>query len=579
MALARKALADIITFTRASTAAYHGTAAALAEQNLLTYSEQFGNSAWAATNMTVAGNATTAPNATETSDSLTPSTDNAEHYLRQTVACTAPTASVFAADNGYNFIWLRLNGISNSTVWFNVATGSVGTTGAGVTAAIVAMPNGHYRCEVRAASGSMTSLDIGVANADNVTSFAGDGSAGAYAWGAQVEARSSASEYTKTTDAPLTRYQPAALATAGTDEPRIEYGADGVCKGLLVEEARTNLLLHSNDLSQAAWSVSGGSARSVVPGPAGGVDAWKVIGNDGGSGANLRHNVAVVAGTAYTFSGYVKAGEFGEVLISFGSAAGTFNAEAARFSMLEGQLLNNPTTDSAEIIAVGNGWYRFECSATAAATDTALLRVTLSDGGAAANGDGFSGVFVSRLQFEAGTFASSYIATGGSTATRAADTADITAAAALIPDPSGYTVAVEAQRASTPGATGNRILQLDNGDDDERLALALSPAGGISVAQFAGGDSLVGEEVFVAAEDFIGQGAVRVAVAVDGATVRRAAQGQSASALALAQLPQPPTALRLGREVGAGSYFNGHIADVQLYPVALQDAALRALTA
>ena len=43
------------------------------------------------------------------------------------------------------------------------------------------------------------------------------------------------------------------LFNSPANVPRIEYNADGTVKGLLIEEARTNLLTYSEDFSNGAW--------------------------------------------------------------------------------------------------------------------------------------------------------------------------------------------------------------------------------------------------------------------------------------------------------------------------------------
>lgn len=58
------------------------------------------------------------------------------------------------------------------------------------------------------------------------------------------------------------------LQTAGTNEPRFEW-SNGVCLGLLIEESRTNLCLHSSDLTQAAWVKSNVTTSKTATGPDG----------------------------------------------------------------------------------------------------------------------------------------------------------------------------------------------------------------------------------------------------------------------------------------------------------------------
>ena len=74
-----KTLDPRITFTRSTTGTYYdGKTVAKAEENLATYSEDFTQVAsWGATDTSVSGNTTTAPNGTSTADTLTASATTA----------------------------------------------------------------------------------------------------------------------------------------------------------------------------------------------------------------------------------------------------------------------------------------------------------------------------------------------------------------------------------------------------------------------------------------------------------------------------------------------------------------------
>jgi lysophospholipase L1-like esterase len=85
--------------------------------------------------------------------------------------------------------------------------------------------------------------------------------------------------------------------------------------GLLTGPARTNLLLHTNDLSNAAWVKTGFASLTAVTvtgnaieGPTGATTAAHIK-STSPSGVNfcLFQNVAVTAGLSYTFSVYLKA--------------------------------------------------------------------------------------------------------------------------------------------------------------------------------------------------------------------------------------------------------------------------------
>ena len=179
--------------------------------NLLLRSEEFDNAAWTKSAVTATANATTSPDGTVDADSLVADTSTGGHQATQTAttAATATTFSVYAKQNGYTWVGLGITD-SGSTVrvsYFNLAAGTVGTVGTGITASIVNAGNGWYRCIVTVATalaGSNT-LRVYVTNADNVTSFTGDGTSGIFIYGAQLEAGAFATSYIPTVASQVTR--------------------------------------------------------------------------------------------------------------------------------------------------------------------------------------------------------------------------------------------------------------------------------------------------------------------------------------------------------------------------------------
>jgi hypothetical protein len=72
--------------------------------------------------------------------------------------------------------------------------------------------NGWYRCSLYQASG-IIALSLGLLNNSGTISYAGDGTSGAYFWGAQLEDAAYATSYIPTTTASVTRVADAASKT------------------------------------------------------------------------------------------------------------------------------------------------------------------------------------------------------------------------------------------------------------------------------------------------------------------------------------------------------------------------------
>ena len=427
-----KTLDPRITYSRASTATYYdGKTTAVAEQNLLTYSQDYTQTSWSKSAVTVSSNSTTAPDGTTTASTVTDDATSALHTIAQAVTLngSAATLTVYAKAGTASYILLRGNdGTANRYAWFNVSTGVVGTVQTNITASITSVGNGWYRCVATLASTASTSASyyIGICNADNTTSYVGTGST-VYLWGAQLEQRSVVSSYTPTTSSPITNYIPA-LQTAAAGVPRFDHDPiTGESKGFLVEEQRSNLALRSQEFDNSAWTKTRSSViADTVVAPDGTLTADKIVEDSTATNTHFVQNtgaITVTNATAYTVSVFAKAGERSLLRINL---QGATNAPAF-YNLATGTLGSIGAGVTASISAAGNGWYRCVFTRT---IDSTLANVILNiaDAGEAVTytGNGYSGLYIWGAQVEAGSFPTSYIPTTSSQVTRSADAASMT---------------------------------------------------------------------------------------------------------------------------------------------------------
>jgi len=290
--------------------------------------------------------------------------------------------------------------------------------------------------------------------------------------------------FTRTTGAsnPATYVNSSGLVTAATNnQPRFDYDPITLlCKGLLVEEQRTNLFTYSEQFNDASWSKTNMTVTANAEvSPSGTLSADKLVEN---TASNVTHRLSkeltkAASVITYTFSFYAKAAARSKVNVLIRGAATGGNAVQFQVN-LDGTQISAPTAGggwvagSASSVAVGNGWYRLSFTATSA-TETSLFVVVdlMNNSNATAyTGDGTSGIFIWGAQLEVGAFPTSYIPTVASTVTRNADVATIVGANFSSFWQTGFGGATVQALPST--VSGIRpLIQFDDGTANEIIAL------------------------------------------------------------------------------------------------------------
>ena len=229
------------------------------------------------------------------------------------------------------------------------------------------------------------------------------------------------------------------VKTAAANVPRFDHNpTTGESLGLLVEEARTNLLVRSEEFDNASWAKTAllafgsGSTTNAIAAPSGAGTADLLTEDTATAEHFTEQNFSTTSGATYSFSVFVKAGASKTtVVLRLTSAAWSGGANnQVRFNLSTGAstiLSGSPVAFSQNF---GNGWWRFTIVSTASSAGTPAARIHLTDSSGNTNyaGDGTSGIYIWGAQLEAGAFPTSYIPTTSATATRAADVASITGA-------------------------------------------------------------------------------------------------------------------------------------------------------
>lgn len=567
----KKELDDRITFTRGSTATYwDGKTTVKAEENLLKRSSEFSDAYWGKTNTTVTADATAAPDGTTTADKLIDNTANDQHSIgSQVVPSGTQVFSVYAKGNGEGR-YLKLYGwglgANNEAPVFDVDNGVLYNPPTSVYflgATIAAVGNGWYRCTLKAdTDGGTGSPAIALTNATNAhgtETYVGNGS-GIFIWGAQLEDRESATAYTATTSSPIVKYQPV-LQTALANEPRFEHDpVTGECKGLLIEETRTNELITSETATYSFSNVySQPFLYNTVIAPDGTQTADTVTGQETDPSSRLEKSLTFASGTKLTLSFYQKT--------IWGNLDSSTNPIFA-FS-------NSVGITSEAIVSedVGNGWYRLHYVMTTTASSQ-TLRLYYDGSVTAADKVALWG-----FQLEQGSYPTSYIPTNGSTVTRSGEGAEIRGTAfSSVSDKHSMTIFADYELLYS-GGNSRGIFCLGDATANYKKNLAVYAFSDLSALRIDNYYHGIADPVFGISQGNVADQKIAFAISYGSAAV--GFNGLlSTSASTTSALDPNIDRLIIGNVYNDTQIYqtNGYIKKIAYYPKRLPNATLQAMT-
>lgn len=360
------------------------------------------------------------------------------------------------------------------------------------------------------------------------------------------------------------------MQIAGINQPRIDFDpVTGECKGLLIEEQRTNLLTYSEQFDNVSWVKSGGTiTANTVVSPDGTIDADKLVENTSAGVHVTAQNVSMTSGVSYTFSIFAKAGERSRLLFERSNA--TLTSFTALVDLVAGDVVSTTGTVTASIAPIGNNWYRISLTVSAASTAAGGVQVDLVSTGSTVSytGDGTSGIYIWGAQLEAGAFPTSYIPTVASQVTRSADVASMTGSnftswyrqdeGTVYFDNSREYVGTSIGYAITDGTLTN-LTQLLLNPLDARFTVTV------------GGENIIN---LIASSTY--PQALRSAFAVKSGDFARALNNQPL--LTSASFAAPVASrMDIGNRLGLFQ-LNGHIKRLAYYPKRLPNQVLQAIT-
>ena len=180
-----------------------------ARTNLCLESETFDDATWVKSNLTVSADAIISPDGEVTADQLIEAAGSSVKDISQLVTvatATKHTLSVFAQANSRNFIKLQDIANSDDGAYFNLSTGSIGIIDAGIVAKIEPFANGFFRCSIQSTSTSTSGgMKIQLADANGGGAYTGNGTSGAFVFGAQIEVSDFETSYIVTVSTQILR--------------------------------------------------------------------------------------------------------------------------------------------------------------------------------------------------------------------------------------------------------------------------------------------------------------------------------------------------------------------------------------
>ena len=218
------------------------------------------------------------------------------------------------------------------------------------------------------------------------------------------------------------------VKSATTNEARFDHNpTTGESLGLLVEEARTNLLLRSEEFNDASWNSVAG-ARTVTANQIAAPDGTTTADLVTADGTTAAHSVSqslTLSAVPYSYSVFAKAGTNNFLQLRFFAA---FGAGFANFNLATGVVGTLSGSATSSIQAYPNGWYRCTMvfTPTAATSSVGMFIVSSASASSAEINSLSTSIYLWGAQLEAGAFPTSYISTTSATVTRAADVASIT---------------------------------------------------------------------------------------------------------------------------------------------------------
>jgi len=319
--------------------------------------------------------------------------------------------------------------------------------------------------------------------------------------------------------------------------PRFDYDPVTLApRGLLIEEARANLLLQSSDLTQAAWVLTNATATLTAIGPDGATNSASVLTSTAGNATALQSITSASAARSTTC--YIK------------RRTGSGVVEMTQ---------NNGTTWTA--INVTSSWTRVSIASATLTNPVVGLRIVTS-------GDA---VDVALFQCETGAFATSAIPTTTTSLTRNADVVSMTGTNfSSWYNASEGAFVVEALRYDNVARTA-AAFDVDDGTAANYIQLSSTATSGRGIIRVSSGTA-----INLSAGSAAVTTPAKLTIAYKNASFAFSSGGAAPATNAASAVPTVSQAL-IGSGIN-GSYLNGAVSKVMYWPQRLINAEVQSFS-
>jgi hypothetical protein len=363
------------------------------------------------------------------------------------------------------------------------------------------------------------------------------------------------------------------IESVAADTARFDFNPVTLaCKGLLIEESRTNVQVYSEDFTQSPYVIATGSINATkVTGPDNLLSASQLDQPSGTTdAASISTTINGVSGRNYSFSIFVKKGtkRYIRFLETLSSSVG--GARSAYFDLDNEEWVSQSTAHTVSFDQLGNGFIRLKVSFIGGITFARAVFWQPSDSSSSATSTGEGYTYFYGWQEEHAIFPTSYIPTEATAVTRNADVATMTGT--NFSDWFNASEGTFVVQATTPSAGAFRpIAYLTDASVSNVIAIGQTAAGAQNFAVIASG---VAQASFTGATIASTTSNTSAAYKVDSFAI--SVNGGSVSTDSSGTIPTV-TQMQLGADQ-SNRFLSGVIKKVAYYPQRLLNAELQAFS-